>query len=107
MSNQLLASSALIIGTTMIIRMGKIRYVWIMAVPGLFMAFTTLYAGYLNITTNYIPKGKPLLAVLSAIIMALIVVLFAATFRRWYDLLQIEQTVSDKYGDLVLDIVEE
>ena len=107
MSNQLLASSALIIGTTMIIRMGKIRYAWITAVPGLFMAFTTLYAGYLNITTNYIPKGKPLLAVLSAIIMALIVVLFAATFRRWYDLLQIEQTVSDKYGDLVLDIVEE
>ena len=22
------------------------------------MAFTTLYAGYLNITTNYLPKGK-------------------------------------------------
>jgi carbon starvation protein len=107
MSNQLLASSALIIGTTMLIRMGKIRYAWITAVPGLFMAFTTLYAGYLNITTNYIPKGKPLLAVLSAIIMALIAILFAASFKRWYDLLQIEQTVPDQYGDLVLDIVED
>jgi carbon starvation protein len=107
MSNQLLASSALLIGTTMIIRLGKARYAWITAIPGLFMAFTTLYAGYLNITTNYIPKGKPLLAVLSAIIMALIAILFAATFKRWYELLQIEQTVTDRYGDLVLDIVEE
>lgn len=107
MSNQLLASSALIIGTTMIIRMGKIRYAWVTAVPGLFMAVTTLYAGYLNITANYLPKGKILLAALSAIIMVLITILFAATFKRWYELLQIQQTVPDRYGDLVLDVVEE
>jgi len=107
MSNQLLASSALIIGTTMIMRMGKIRYAWVTAVPGLFMAVTTLYAGYLNITANYLPKGKILLAVLSAIIMVLVTILFAATFKRWYELLQIQQTVPDRYGDLVLDVVEE
>ena len=107
MSNQLLASSALIIGTTMIIRMGKARYAWITAVPGLFMAFTTLYAGYLNITTNYMPKNNILLAMLSAIIMALVAVLFTSTFFRWYELLQIEQSVTDRYGDMVLEVVEE
>jgi carbon starvation protein len=107
MSNQLLASSALIIGTTMIIRMGKARYAWVTAVPGLFMAVTTLYAGYLNITVNYLPKGKVLLAVLSALIMVLITILFAATFKRWYALLQIQETVADRHGDLVLDVVEE
>ncbi len=107
MSNQLLASSALIIGTTMLIRMGNAKYAWITAVPGLFMAFTTLYAGYLNITTNYLPKGKILLAVLSAIIMALISILFVATFKRWHELLQIQQTVPDRYGDMVLEVVEE
>ncbi|WP_319587015.1 carbon starvation protein A [uncultured Desulfobulbus sp.] len=107
MSNQLLASSALIIGTTMIIRMGKARYAWITAVPGLFMAFTTLYAGYLNITTNYLPKNNILLAMLSAIIMALVAVLFTSTFFRWYELLQIEQSVTDRYGDMVLEVVEE
>ena len=42
MSNQLLAACALIIGTTMLIRMGKARYAWITAVPGIFMAFVTL-----------------------------------------------------------------
>ncbi len=107
MSNQLLASSALIIGTTMLIRMGKVKYAWVTAVPGLFMAVTTLYAGYLNIMTNYLPKEKYLLAGLSAIIMFLIAILFASTLYRWYELLQIRKTVKDRYGDLVLDVVEE
>jgi carbon starvation protein len=107
MSNQLLASSALIIGTTMIIRMGKAKYAWVTAVPGVFMAVTTMYAGYLNITMNYMPKEKYLLAALSAIIMSLIAILFAATLKRWYELLQIQQTVPDRYGDPVLEIVEE
>jgi carbon starvation protein len=36
MSNQLLASSALIIVTTMLIRMGKAGYAWVTAAPGIF-----------------------------------------------------------------------
>ena len=56
MSNQLLASSALIIGTTMIMRMNKVKYAWITAVPGILMAFITMYAGYLNVVDNYLPK---------------------------------------------------
>jgi carbon starvation protein len=107
MSNQLLASSALIIGTTMLIRMGKVKYAWITAVPGLFMSFVTMYAGYLNITQNYLPKGKYLLTALSSAIMILMAVLFVAAFKRWYELLQIKKAVADKYGDLVLDLVEE
>jgi len=107
MSNQLLASSALIICTTMLLRMGKFKYSWISAVPGIIMAITTLYAGYLNITTNYLPKGNYLLAVLSVIIMILIIIVCITAFKRWYDLLQITQPVVDKYGDLVLQEVEE
>jgi carbon starvation protein len=107
MSNQLLAASALIIGTTMLIRMGKARYAWITAVPGVFMAFTTLYAGYLNITTNYLPKEKYLLTALSAVIMVLITILFVASFNRWRGLLQIQKPVKDRHGDLVLEVVEE
>ncbi len=106
MSNQLLASSALIIGTTMLIRMGKQKYAWITAVPGIFMAFVTMYAGYLNITLNYIPGGKTLLAALSIIIMALIVVVFAAAFKRWYELLQIKERVKDIWGDMVISPIE-
>jgi len=107
MSNQLLASSALIIGTTMLIRMGKVKYMWITAVPGIFMSFVTMYAGYLNITMNYLPKEKYLLASLSVIIMTLMAIVFVTAFQRWYKLLQIRQPVTDRYGDLVLDVVEE
>jgi carbon starvation protein len=88
MSNQLLASSALIICTTMLIRTGKAKYSIVTAVPGIFMAFVTLYAGYLNITTNYWPKKLYLLTSLSVVIMTLCVVIFLATFRRWNELLR-------------------
>ncbi len=107
MSNQLLASSALIIGTTMLIRMGKTRFAWITAVPGLAMSVITMYAGYLNITMNYLPKQMFLLAVLSTVIMTLMAIVFISAFKRWYELLQIKQPVADNYGDLVLEVVEE
>jgi len=107
MSNQLLASSALIIGTTMIIRMGRVKFAWITAVPGIFMAFVTLYAGYLNITINFLPKQKYLLVSLSVIIMTLMVIVFVAAFRRWFDLLQVKVPVTDQYGDLVLEVVKD
>jgi carbon starvation protein len=87
MANQLLASSALIICTTMIIRTGKAKFAWITAVPGVFMAFVTMYAGYLNIA-NYLPQRLYLLAGLSIVIMALMLVVFFATFKRWIELLQ-------------------
>jgi carbon starvation protein len=88
MSNQLLASSALIICTTMLMRMGKTKYSLVTAVPGIFMAFVTMYAGYLNITTNYLPKKLYLLTGFSVVIMALVLVVFIATFRRWNQLLR-------------------
>lgn len=107
MSNQLLASSALIISTAMLIRMGKAKYAWVTAVPGISMAFITMYAGYLNITTNYLPKEKYLLVALSAVIMALMAIVFVATFKRWHELLQPREPVMDENGDLVLEPVED
>ncbi|WP_292387641.1 carbon starvation CstA family protein [Methanosarcina sp. UBA5] len=88
MSNQLLAACALIIGTTMILRMGKGKYALITAVPGLFMIPVTFSAGYLNIVTNYLPKGQYLLVFLSAILMFLTAIMFIEAFKRWYELIQ-------------------
>ena len=107
MSNQLLAASALIIGTIMLLRMGKSKYSWITAVPGIAMAVTTLYAGYLNITTNYLPKGEYHLVVLSVIIMILVTIVFITAAMRAYDLLQIRRLVVDRYGDVVVQEVVE
>jgi carbon starvation protein len=92
-SNQLLASSALIITTSMLIRLGKAKYAWATAVPGILMAFITIYAGYLNIAENYLPKKLYLLAVLSIVVMALVFVVLAATVRRWAVLLNSKEPV--------------
>lgn len=107
MSNQLLAASALIICTTMLIRMGKAQYAWVSAIPGIFMAVITMYAGYLNIMTNFLPKEKYLLAGIAAVIMFMMVIIFATTFKRWFDLLDIKKKVVDKWGDEVLLPLEE
>jgi len=89
MSNQLLAACALIIGTTMILRMDKGKYALITAVPGLFMIPVTFSAGYLNIVTNYMPKGLYLLAFLTAILMFLTAIIFIEAFKKWYELIQV------------------
>ncbi len=107
MSNQLLATSGLIIGTTMLIRLGKAKYAWVTAVPGIFMIPVTMSAGYLNITNNYLPKGLTLLAVMSVILMILMAIVFISAFFKWYELLRIKEPVADQYGDLVLELVEE
>lgn len=87
MSNQLLATCALIVGTTMIIRMGKAKYAWVTAVPGILMVPVTMSAGYLNIVDNFLPKGLYLLVTLSAILMVLMAIVFVEAFRKWYELL--------------------
>jgi carbon starvation protein len=107
MSNQLLATCALIVGTTMLIRLGKARYAWVTAGPGLFMMPMCMWAGYLNITQNFMPKGLYLLAALSVILMLLMTVVFIAAFRHWWALLQIDTTVTDSYGDQVLVLTTE
>jgi carbon starvation protein len=106
MSNQLLASSALIIVTTMLIRMGKAKFMWVTAIPGIFLAYVTMYAGYLNITVLYLPQNKMLLAWLAGIVMAMMVVVIIGTFKRWYELLLIKERVQDVWGESVIAPIE-
>jgi carbon starvation protein len=107
MSNQLLASSGLIITTCMIIRMNKAKYAWITAVPGIILAFITMWAGYENVVGNFLPKKLYLLATLSIIIMILMVIVFVGAFKRWAELLKIKTTVWDDSGEPVLEVVPE
>jgi len=107
MANQLLAATALIIGTTMLIRLGKAKYAWVTAVPGLLVFPIVMWAGYLNITGNYMPKQLYLLTTMSGILMVLISIVFVAAFARWYELLQIDKQVTDKFGDQVLTLVSD
>ncbi|WP_132082432.1 carbon starvation CstA family protein [Anaerospora hongkongensis] len=82
-ANQLLASMALAIGTTVLYRMGKGKYAWTTIVPMSFLAVTTVAAGYMNITTNYLPKNNYLLAGASAVMIVLVIFVIGDAIRTW------------------------
>ena len=107
MSNQLLASCGLIIGTTLILRMGKAKYAWITAVPGLFMVVVTMMAGYQQVLNIYIPKQLYLLASMACIVASLMAIVMVNALLRWYELLQIKTRVADAYGEEVVEVVAE
>ena len=83
MSNQLLAACALIVGTTMIMGMGKFKYSWITAVPGILMLPVTMTAGYYLIKVNYAASNY-LLVALAASLMTLMAIVFVLAFRKWF-----------------------
>jgi carbon starvation protein len=95
-SNQLLASIALCVGTTVILNSGKARYAFITLLPLSFVATTTLTAGYLNITDNFLPLarrgGHPfqgyLNAGMTAVMMACVLTILVESLRRWAAALQ-------------------
>jgi carbon starvation protein len=71
------------------------------------MAFITMYAGYLNVMNNFLPKNLYLLAALSVIIMILMLIVFVGAIRKWLELLRIKTPVLDTYGEQVLEVVPE
>jgi carbon starvation protein len=107
MSNQLLASCALIISASMLIRIGKAKYAWCAAVPGLFMAGICLWAGYIQIIQGYIPRRQLVLSVLGILIAGLMISVLVSTVVRWIELLRIKETVLDEHGDRVLAIAKD
>lgn len=55
-ANQLLATIALVVGTSYIINRGKKRYAWITILPMIFVGVTTLTAGWQNVANIYLPQ---------------------------------------------------
>jgi carbon starvation protein len=85
-SNQLLASIALVIGTTILIRAGKLRYVWVTLVPCAFILIVTFSAAVISITQQYIPQGKYLLAGLAMLFLTLATIILCTSLMTWYQL---------------------
>jgi len=56
-ANQLLATIALVIGTTYIINKGKKKYAWVTILPMIFVGVTTLTAGFKNVMNIYLPQA--------------------------------------------------
>ena len=105
-SNQLLAACGLIVCTTMLIRLNRGKYALCSAIPGVFMAIITFWAGYIQVMDIYIPKQQYLLATLAVVAMVLMLVVFVGAFRKWYQLLQVKTSHIDFYGETVKELVE-
>jgi carbon starvation protein len=105
-SNQLLAAVAFCVGTTVIIKMGKLRYAWVTLMPLVWLASATLTAGWQKVfspdpvlgflahaqslagSTN--PNAPRLIfndqlnATLTLFFMAIVVVVILASAREWW-----------------------
>jgi carbon starvation protein len=57
-ANQLLAGVGLAIGTTMLINMGRAKYVWATMAPLCFVTVATMTAGYLSVRDNFWPLTR-------------------------------------------------
>ncbi len=96
-ANQLLATVALAIGTTIIINMGRVRYAWVTAVPLLFVGVTTLSAGWLSVRDNFGPMAfgpDPALhvqglidSICTIIMMICVLLVLGSALRRWVKVL--------------------
>jgi carbon starvation protein len=86
-ANQLLAGIALAIGTTVILRTSAARYALTTALPFVFVLVTTLYAGVLNVTRNYLPQHSYLNAALTISMMVMAVIISLDAARVWVKVL--------------------
>jgi len=105
-SNQLLAAFALAIGTSVLINMGRARYVWCTLLPLAFMCVNTLTAGWMNLRVNYLrpqlaagatslldafakaPAAARVQCLVTLVVMALLVVVVSDSVGRWVEILR-------------------
>ena len=100
-ANQLLATIALVVGTSYIINRGKIKYAWITILPMIFVGVTTLTAGWQNIMNIYLPQaidaktrvaGVINLTLTVIIVICVLIILFDA-IPKWIRVWQGRQPV--------------
>ena len=72
----------------MLIRMGKLKYIWATVIPLCFMIATALTAAFYNIFEFYLPKNQLLLAGSSAIMMLLIIFIIFSSIKKWSSLIK-------------------
>ena len=92
-ANQLLGCVALATASTILIRTGKARLVWVTAAPLAFLAVNTLYGGFLNIRDNFWPRTLSadqqvqtqgyILSVLTAIMIVMALIILGNAVMKW------------------------
>ncbi|WP_123054545.1 carbon starvation protein A [Clostridium sp. JN-1] len=82
-ANQMLAAIAFAIGTTIILKKGVPKYALITFLPMVAISIITISAALLNIFQSYLPKGNILLAVISAVLLILLVIVILESIKVW------------------------
>lgn len=82
-ANQSLAAITFAIGTSVLIRMRKKKYIPITILPMALISVATLTASIENITGNYIPNHKTTLTILSIILIVILVVILYESIKHW------------------------
>ena len=84
-------TTALCVGTTVIVNSGRARYAWVTLAPLAFVATTTLTAAYLSTVNNFLKLGTfagYLDAALSVSLMLCTVTVLAASVRKWLQVIR-------------------
>ena len=101
-ANQLLATVALAVLTTVLINTGKRRYAWVTFAPMCFVAVTTLSAGFLSVRDSFWPMATGarvemqfqgyLNTSVTVIMMTCVAIILTAAVRKWTASTTIEAT---------------
>ena len=96
-ANQLLATVALAVCTSILINLGRSKYIWVTVAPLIFLGTNTLYGGYLNITGNYYPLAVGanaarhtegwILTICTTIMMVLAIIVLTGAVQKWMSVL--------------------
>jgi carbon starvation protein len=96
-ANQLLASVALAVGTTVIINAGRARYAWVTLLPLSFVSITTLTAGAMSVRDNFYPMAigpNPAFhfqgyvnSIVTVVMMICVLVILASAVMKWISVL--------------------
>lgn len=90
-ANQLLATIALVVGTSFIINSGRKKYAWFTMIPMIFLGITTLSACWLNMKNIYLPQIQVdgtyikgiINLILTGIIMVCALIIFFNAVPKW------------------------
>jgi carbon starvation protein len=109
-ANQLLAVVALAVGTTVLLKMGRVRYIWTTLLPLAFLAVTTTTAGIMNIVAPWGFLSEKFVARygvvfsrinvgLSVLLLVCVGIILVTSVRKWIEILR----AGGKEADVVLE----
>lgn len=95
--NQLLGAVALAVATSILINLGRQKYIWVTVAPLAFLSMNTMWGGFLNVRDNYLPLATGanaarniegwILTICTVMMMGLAIIILGAAVQKWMSVL--------------------